>query len=172
MPNVTFNGDTYSCAVAYKGQDYVHLVDSNGNMIASFDGVSDFSRFTIANGSWTSPAADHDCHVAVIREDGGIGKGGHRCSTLLGFFKGASITLPASGWVSSSVATAEQTVSVSGMTAMVRPLVELDMSNATASTGEALQEAWGAVGRVVSGAGKLTFYAYGSAPTVDLSVFI
>lgn len=172
MPNVTFSGTTYACAIALKGSDYVHLLDANNDLIVSFDGVSHFSGFTISGGSWTIPSADHDCHVAVVREDGAIGKGGHRCSTLLGFFKGASITLPASGWVSSSVATAEQTINVSGMTAMVRPLVELDMSKATAANGSALQSAWGNIGRVVSGNGTLTFYAYGSKPSVDLPVFI
>ena len=172
MPKVRFYGNTYACATALRGDDYIRLLDTTGLLVASFDRVTDFTGFTISGGSWTIPSADHDCHVAVVRDDGSIGKGGHKCSSLLGFFKGAGVTLSASGWMSSSVAAAEQTIQVSGMTAMVRPLVELDMSKATADTGEALQEAWGAIGRVVSGNGTLTFYAYGSAPSIDLPVFI
>lgn len=172
MALVTYLGESYECSVALKGDDYIRLLDASGAMIVSFEGVSDFAGFSISDGDWTIPAKDHDCHVAVIREDGSIGKGGHRCCTLAGFFRGESVTLPASGWQESTIAAAEQTIQVDGMTAEFRPLVELDMSGATADNGEALQVAWGAIGRVVSGDGTLTFYAYGSAPDIDLPVFI
>ncbi len=172
MAIVTYAGIAYPCATALKGSDYVHLLNADGKLTVAFDGVTNFNGFSITGGSWKTPANDHDCYVAVVREDGAVGKGGHKCSSLLAFFKGTSVTLPASGWKSSSVATAEQTISVSGMTATIRPLVDLDMSKATAANGSALQAAWGNIGRVVSGNGTLTFYAYGSKPSVDLPVFI
>ena len=83
MANVRYMGVDYPCATALKGADYVHLVDANGKMIAAFDGVSDFSGFSITSGSWTTPAADNNCFVAVMKDDGMIGKGGHRCCDLI-----------------------------------------------------------------------------------------
>lgn len=82
MITVTFNNIAHNCAVAYKGADYIHLVDSDGNMVASFDGVTDFSAFLISGGSFTTPASDDNCYIAVVREDGTIGKGGHKCSDI------------------------------------------------------------------------------------------
>lgn len=82
MAKVTYLNESYECAVAFKGADYIHLVDSDGNMVASFDGVTDFSGFLISGGSFTTPANDDNCYIAVVREDGTIGKGGHKCSDI------------------------------------------------------------------------------------------
>lgn len=82
MATVTYLGESYECSVAFRGANYIHLLDANGGMIASFDGITNFSGFTISGGSWTAPASDDDCHIAVIREDGTIGKGGHKCSDI------------------------------------------------------------------------------------------
>lgn len=82
MATVTYLGESYECSVALKGANYIHLLDANGGMIASFDGITDFSGFAISGGSWTVPASDDDCYLAVIREDGTIGKGGHKCSDV------------------------------------------------------------------------------------------
>lgn len=82
MATVYYLNESYECSVALKGANYLHLLDANGRMIAAFDGVSDFSGFTISGGSWTVPASDDDCYLAVIREDGTIGKGSHRCSDV------------------------------------------------------------------------------------------
>ena len=82
MITVTFLDETYECTTALKGSDYIHLLDSDGGMVASFDGVTDFSDFEISNGEWTTPMSENDCHVAVIREDGTIAKGGHTCKEL------------------------------------------------------------------------------------------
>ena len=82
MATVTYLNESYECAVAFNGADYIHLVDANGDMVASFDGVTDFSGFTISGGNWTTPASNDDCYLAVIREDGTIGKGGHKCSDI------------------------------------------------------------------------------------------
>ena len=82
MPTLTYLGDSYDCATAIKGADYIHLLDKNGMTVAAFDNITDFSGFVLENGSYTTPTADHDCHVAVVRDDGTIGKGGHRCSDI------------------------------------------------------------------------------------------
>lgn len=83
MATVKYYDLTFECATAIKGDTYVHLLDSNGTMIVAFDGVTDFSVFSIEGGEWCNPTAEHDCYVAVIRDDGTIGKGGHRCCDLI-----------------------------------------------------------------------------------------
>ena len=83
MATVTFLGETYECATALKGADYIHLLDANGVMIAAFDGVTNFDAFTITAGSWTMPTAEGECFLAVMKDDGTIGKGGHKCCDLL-----------------------------------------------------------------------------------------
>lgn len=83
MVVVTHMGVEYSCAKAIKGADYVHLVNEQGKLIVAFDGVSDFSGFSIAGGSWVTPTAENDCYVAVVKDDGTVGKGGHRCCDLI-----------------------------------------------------------------------------------------
>ncbi|MBO5706416.1 MAG: hypothetical protein J6S05_05405 [Bacteroidaceae bacterium] len=82
MPTLTYLGDEYSCATAIKGADYIHLLNEAGVMIAAFDEITDFSGFKLTNGSYTSPVADHDCYLAVLRDDGTIGRGGHKCSDI------------------------------------------------------------------------------------------
>ena len=70
MAIVTHGGASYSCATAIKGSNYVRLVDSNGVLVASFEGVSDFTGFSISGGSWTDPTVESDCKFAVIGNDG------------------------------------------------------------------------------------------------------
>ena len=82
MPTLTYLGDEYSCATAIKGADYIHLLNEAGVMIAAFDEIKDFSGFKLTNGSYTSPVADHDCYLVVLRDDGTIGRGGHKCSDI------------------------------------------------------------------------------------------
>lgn len=82
MATVTYCGMSFTCATAIKGDDYVHLLDSAGEMIVAFDGVTDFANFAITDGAWKTPTADHDCYIAVIKDDGTLGKGGHRCSDI------------------------------------------------------------------------------------------
>lgn len=117
MPNVTFNGNTYSCAVAYKGPDYVHLVDSNGVMIVAFDGVSDFSGFSIANGNWSAPS-EKNCCIAVFHEDGTLVRGSKIAN---------SVTLDAKKWNNNS-----QTVTLTGMTSSKSIVVAPDPGSHTA----------------------------------------
>ena len=82
MPTLKYLGETFECTTAIKGSDYIHLLDENGVMVAAFDAISDFSGFTLENGSYTSPTEDHSCAVAVIRDDGTIGKGSHSCEDI------------------------------------------------------------------------------------------
>lgn len=82
MPTLNYQDIYIDCAVAIKGNDYIHLLDETGTMVARFDGITDFSGFTLENGSYTDPTDDHDCYIAVIRDDGTIGKGGHKCSDI------------------------------------------------------------------------------------------
>lgn len=82
MASLTYLGMTYDCVTAIKGADYIHLLDADGNMVVSFDGISDFSGFTLSGCEYTEPAADEDCFVAIVREDGTIGKGSHKCSDI------------------------------------------------------------------------------------------
>ena len=83
MATVTHMNVDYSCATAIRGDDYVHLLNEDGEMTVAFDGISDFKDFSIADGDWTSPTADHNCYVAVVKDDGTMGKGGHKCSDIL-----------------------------------------------------------------------------------------
>ena len=82
MPTLKYLGDSFDCSTAIKGADYIHLLDENGIMVAAFDNISNFSGFTLENGSYTSPTAEHNCKVAVIRDDGTIGVGSHTCADI------------------------------------------------------------------------------------------
>lgn len=82
MATVTYLGNSYPCARALMGGDYIHLLDDSGTMVTAFDGVTDFSGFAIVDGAWETPVAEGDCHLAVIKEDGTIGKGTHRCCDI------------------------------------------------------------------------------------------
>ena len=82
MPTLKYLGETFDCTTAIKGDNYIHLLDDNGVMVAAFDAITDFSGFTLENGSYVSPTADHSCRVAVIRDDGTIGVGSHTCEDI------------------------------------------------------------------------------------------
>lgn len=83
MITVTYRDTPYVCHKAIKGDNYIHLLDASDGMIAAFDGITDFNLFTITNGEWTTPASDEECYIAIIREDGTVGKGGHKCSDVV-----------------------------------------------------------------------------------------
>lgn len=82
MAILTHKEDTFECATAIKGDNYICLLDENGLTVARFDGITDFSEFSLDGAEYTAPTADHDCCIAVIRDDGTIGKGGHKCSDI------------------------------------------------------------------------------------------
>lgn len=82
MAIVTHQGQEYSCSVALKGDDYIHLLNEDGDMTVAFDGITDFSKFSITGGSWKTPTPENECYVAVVKDDGTMGKGGHKCSDI------------------------------------------------------------------------------------------
>ncbi len=82
MITVTYRDIAYVCDKAIKGDNYIHLLDASGCMIAAFDGISNFDIFTISGGGWTTPSPDDECYLAVVREDGTVAKGGHKCNDV------------------------------------------------------------------------------------------
>ena len=82
-----------------------------------------------------------------------------------------SATLTAAGWSASAPYT--QTASAAGVLSTDDPFVDVDMSGASGSAqGTALTEAWGFVGRVTTGSGKITAYCYEEKPAVNLPVIL
>lgn len=55
---VSHNGINYECAVAVKCEDdnYIKLFDANGAEIIAFYNISDFTEYTIKEGSFTDPS--------------------------------------------------------------------------------------------------------------------
>ena len=82
MATVTHLGVEYPCSTAVKGDDYVHLLNKDGVLVTAFDGVSDFSDFSITDGDWTTPTPENECYLAVVKDDGTMGKGNHRCCDI------------------------------------------------------------------------------------------
>ena len=82
MITVTVYGETYECVTAYKGSDYIRLVDAIGMVTASFTGISDFSGFSISGGNWSTPAEPDNSPIMVALEDGSISKGSSTCSDI------------------------------------------------------------------------------------------
>ena len=52
---VTVYGDPYECAKAIRGKDFVDLYNEDGELVAGFSGISDFSGYTIEGGDWSKP---------------------------------------------------------------------------------------------------------------------
>jgi hypothetical protein len=75
MITVKIGSLTFEGAKAIKGSNYIRVLDSNDNLVASIDGITSFSGITISGGSWTTPAAASNCEVAVIMADGTVAKG-------------------------------------------------------------------------------------------------
>ena len=82
MITVMYCGEEYRCSVAYKGADYIHLVDAAGVLSAAFSGIKDFSGFTISGGDWTVPTDDDSCPIAVVKDDGTLSKGNNTCNDI------------------------------------------------------------------------------------------
>lgn len=83
MATVKYGDLSFECATAIKGDNYIHLLDEAGAMIVAFDGVGNISEFTITGGTWKNATPAHECFVTVMRDDGTIAKGGHRCCDLI-----------------------------------------------------------------------------------------
>lgn len=82
MITVTYNNVGYECNVALKGSDYLHLLDADGKCTVAFDGVTDFTKFIITGGGWTTPTTADDSYLVTIGDDGSIRKGSHKSSEI------------------------------------------------------------------------------------------
>ena len=51
---VTVNGERIECDKAIKGENFIELY-MGGAKIASFEGISDFSGYSIEGGEWETP---------------------------------------------------------------------------------------------------------------------
>lgn len=75
-------------------------------------------------------------------------------------------TLSASGWSASAPYT--QTITINGLLATDAPIVDINMSGATADTAAEIQGAYSLIGRIVAGKNQITAYCYEEVPTVNL----
>lgn len=87
MATLTYLGITYNCAEVIKGDDYVHVLDANGLMIASFDKVKDFSAFVVDGCDWSYPTPEKERYIAVYNCDGTICKSSYKCDNIEKAFK-------------------------------------------------------------------------------------
>ena len=79
-----------------------------------------------------------------------------------------SATLTAAGWTGDA-APYTQTVTVTGITAAMNPLVDVVLSDDT-ETALAQLEGWGYVSSIVTGAGNITARCLEDKPTVDIEI--
>lgn len=70
MPIVHYGGNSYSCATALKGEDYIRLLDENNVLIVAFEKVANFSLFTIESGEWAAPQPEKECPLVIRGSDG------------------------------------------------------------------------------------------------------
>lgn len=76
---ITYDGQQYTCEKAIKGSNYIHLLDANNNLIAAFDGIVDFSAFTLTSGAWLLAPSSETSPIATIGDDGKLSKGSFSC---------------------------------------------------------------------------------------------
>ena len=66
MITVTAYGEEVRCAKAIKGNDYIHLLNANNELIVSFEGITSFDGYSISGGDWSDPEPTND---EMIRAD-------------------------------------------------------------------------------------------------------
>lgn len=162
MISVTYNGQSYECTTALKGTDYIHLLDASGNMITAFDGVTDFTGFSITGGSWTTPKDVSQCYLAVIGDDGVIRKGRHKDFETAPRI--SNITLLAASWVGSD-SPYTQTITLAGTTVNSKVDVQMDATALGILVDSSTTALW-----VENSNGTLTAKALGEKPNADLSI--
>lgn len=57
MATLNFNDKSYACVRAQKGSDFIRLLDGSGKVILFAEGISDFSKYELVDGSWENPMA-------------------------------------------------------------------------------------------------------------------
>ena len=81
---VTYNNKEYECTVALKRGSCAKLLDDAGSAIATFEGVKDYSLFTLSGGTWTDCPSTEDLTVPVLLPDGSILSSGKKLSEVGG----------------------------------------------------------------------------------------
>ena len=124
MPSVTFLDTTYNCSCAVRGDTFIHLLDADNVIVATFDGIVDFDAFSITDGDWTYAADPDSCPVAVVLEDGTIAAGGHLCKELVsGSHRSYALSSNKADWTLSG-STYSKSYYVAGLTAEDLVLVQ------------------------------------------------
>lgn len=72
MPTITYLNETFSCSHACKGPDFIELLDANGKVTYLFESISDFSMFTITDGSWEMPRGAEETRADASLVSGNI----------------------------------------------------------------------------------------------------
>lgn len=81
-----------------------------------------------------------------------------------------TVTLTAANWTGND-APYTQAVNISGITAESQPLLDISVSDTTATGIEQIKQ-WGYISKAVTSAGSISFSCYENRPTVDLTVKI
>ena len=168
MAILTYQGITYECSRVIKGSNYIRLLDATGSMIAAFDGVVNFANFELSGCSFEEPTPDHDCFVAVIRDDGTVAKGSHRCSAIANVLR-TNLSVPASGW--SDTAPYTQAINFVGLLGTDVPKVDIIVaSNADDDTYDNATEAYSSLTYCEALDGQLLLQCRYDRPTTDFDI--
>lgn len=67
MAILTYNSESYTVDKAVKGADFIHGYDAAGQIVVSFEGISDFTQYTY-DGTYIDPAQcfEEDCNTVVV----------------------------------------------------------------------------------------------------------
>lgn len=136
--------------------------------------LSDGSRLE-KNGTIHANTTDNATHAASAdtatdsEKLGGVVASSYKLKTDASVYK-YTTTLSTSGWSSSAPYT--QTVTVTGILATDTPIIDLNMSNATADTAADIQGGWACIGRIVTAENTITAYCYENIPKVALPLNI
>lgn len=121
----------------------------------------------INTGAARRAASPTNGNLAALNADGDPTDSGKKASDFaaVSFY---TATLTASGWVGSS-APYTQTLTVSGVASTNKPVADVVLSD-TPATAQSQLEAWGMVGRIVTGTNQITATCYSDKPTVDIPI--
>lgn len=72
MIKVTFAEQTYECARAVKGVNYIRLYNENNILTASFEGVSDTTQFIIKGGEWEDGVSNAVVTCPAVIDEFGV----------------------------------------------------------------------------------------------------
>lgn len=157
MPTLTYLGESHEVDHAAKGEDYIHGYDETGVMLISFEGITDFSKFTYT-GEYMVPehCASEVCNDVKFVAGRLQTRKGNPISTIV------ETTLTASGWSNGSYE-----LEVEGVTDTsnqeILPGLEITEEQLTALQGANIQDGGQA-------AGSVTLKAFGDVPTIDIPI--